>query len=514
MRMRVGACAGIIFFLALLIGGNASARQSPEPADHFALVIGDAKYPDSEVPLRSPVNDARALAKELRHEGFDVDLGMNLSISGMRDALNRLYGKITPGSVALLFFSGYGIQVNRASYLIPVDAEIWSQADVLREGFSVDSILREMARRGAKIKIAIIDASRRNPFERRFRSVAMGLAPVASPQNTLVMYSAAPGVVLGSAEANHSLFVSELIKKLKDKNLTGEEVFNQARLAVSRLSLDKQTPWFSSSLGQAFYFSHGKIGIKKPAAPKPADVVARPKVAPKPQKSASDEVHDDYEKTKRLGTRKAWKRFLDEHPNGEYADLAREQLAALPPKEETNSAAVKSKQGNVKPAYTVELSKLDSRLARDPDDADAHNKRGIIYVRKKEYRRAIADFSAVIRIRPKDAQSFNNRCWARAMLGTLEPALHDCDEALRIRPNFADALDSRGLVKLKIGLPRSAIADYDAALQIDSRKASSLYGRGIAKLRSGNIDGGNSDIAVAKSIDPAIAKEFASYGIQ
>ena len=75
--------------------------------------------------------------------------------------------------------------------MIPVDAQIWTEADVRRDGFSLETVLGEINNRGAGVKIALIDASRRNPFERRFRSFSAGLAPVIAPNGTLVMYSAA-----------------------------------------------------------------------------------------------------------------------------------------------------------------------------------------------------------------------------------------------------------------------------------------------------------------------------------
>ena len=75
--------------------------------------------------------------------------------------------------------------------MIPVDAQIWTESDVRRDGFSLETVLGEINSRGAGVKIALIDASRRNPFERRFRSFSAGLAPVIAPNGTLVMYSAA-----------------------------------------------------------------------------------------------------------------------------------------------------------------------------------------------------------------------------------------------------------------------------------------------------------------------------------
>ena len=75
--------------------------------------------------------------------------------------------------------------------MIPVDAQIWTEPDVRRDGFSLETVLGEINNRGAGVKIALLDASRRNPFERRFRSFSAGLAPVIAPNGTLVMYSAA-----------------------------------------------------------------------------------------------------------------------------------------------------------------------------------------------------------------------------------------------------------------------------------------------------------------------------------
>ena len=154
-------------------------------------MIGNAKYPDADAPLKEPINDARDVADELKRDGFNVEVGENLTGDAMRRAFDKLYGRIKPGSVALIFFSGFGVQSSRQSYMIPVDAQIWTEPDVRRDGFSLETVLGEINNRGAGVKIALIDASRRNPFERRFRSFSAGLAPVIAPNGTLVMYSAA-----------------------------------------------------------------------------------------------------------------------------------------------------------------------------------------------------------------------------------------------------------------------------------------------------------------------------------
>ena len=113
----------------------------------------------------------------------------------MRSSIDAFLAKLKPGATALLYFNGIGIQVFHQTYLIPVNAEIWSEADVKREGTSIDGLVADMNRRGASVKIVIIDASRRNPFERRFRAYSAGLAGIDAPDNTLVMFAAAPNKV-------------------------------------------------------------------------------------------------------------------------------------------------------------------------------------------------------------------------------------------------------------------------------------------------------------------------------
>ena len=254
MRIRLA-------LLLILIFSVAPAAPSA-PRDRFALVIGNAKYPDAEAPLKEPINDARDVADELKRDGFNVDIGENLTGENMRRAFDRLYGRIKPGSVALVFFSGFGVQSTRQSYMIPVDAQIWTEADVRRDGFSLETVLGEINSRGAGVKIALIDASRRNPFERRFRSFSAGLAPVIAPNGTLVMYSAALSSVISDNGGDHSLFVQELLKEIRVPDLMAEETLNRTRVGVTRASRSEQVPWISSSLAEDFSFIPGASGAR------------------------------------------------------------------------------------------------------------------------------------------------------------------------------------------------------------------------------------------------------------
>jgi Flp pilus assembly protein TadD len=509
----------VVVFLAvgsLLAVPPVCAQQGDGPK--IALLVGNSNYPDADAPLRQPSADARALADELKRNGFDVDVAENLTKEGMQRALERLYGKIKSGSAALIFFSGYGIQTGRQTYLIPVNAQIWTEAEVRRDGVGIDTILAEMNARGASVKLAVLDASRRNPFERRFRGVSTGLAPITAPRGTLVISAAAPGTVVNDSEGDNSIFVRELLKEMRSPSLTAEEIFNRTRIGVSRVSKNEQVPWISSSLVEDFYF--GK-------AVRPADAGTPPPsrvdTSPPAQQTDDDSVRRDYDFAERLGTRRAWEDFLAKHKSGPYADRARDKLAMLeparqepprkePPREEPprTKAKTEPQEASKEPL----IRELDRAIRDNPDDADAYFKRGLAYAQNGNYNQAIQDFGQAIRLNPKDPEAFNNRCWARAMIGDLQIALRDCNESLRLRPNFVDALDSRGLVNLKIGLPNSAISDYNAALRLNPKHASALFGRGKAKIRNGDRSGGNADIDAAKAINPEIDREFEGYGIK
>jgi hypothetical protein len=455
----------VFFALAAVAAGPASAQQGNGSCT--ALLIGNSNYMwGGEPPLKEPVNDARLLGDELRRDGFDVDIKENLTKEAMQRALDGFYGKLRSGMTALVFFSGYGIQANRQSYLIPVDVDIFNESEVRPNGVSLDAVLAEMNKRGANVKIAIIDAARRfNPFENRFRRPGAGLAPVSSPSGTLVMYSATagtPGGLVPASNAERGLFVGELLKEIHGQGVSAEEAFNRTRMGVSRASTNDQNPWISSSLSQEFLFSSCRSGsrivIDDPAPPRP-----NPRPTPQP-------------------------------------DPLPCVVANVPPPKPSGSPP------------SEELKELNDRVRANAKDARAFYRRGQLFARYGDYNRAIPDFDEAIRLKPDDPEAFNNRCWARTMLGDNSRALADCNSALKLRPAYGDALDSRGLINLKLCKNAEALSDYESAVRYNPRQASSLFGRGIAKLRSGNSNG-NDDIVAAKGILPSIAEEFRDYGI-
>ena len=263
-RRSVALVAGLLGMVSLAIGAHAALNKraldaakaigTEQSADatkkqsRLALIIGNGHYPDAAAPLNQPINDARALTSTLRQSGFDVDVVEDASKDDMQRAIGRLKSKIKAESVVMLFFGGYGIQAGRESFMIPVDARIWKEGDVKREGISVESVLDNIREMGAKAKLVVLDASRRNPYERRFRSFSHGLAPISAPDNALILTSATPGKVVDDSKGQNSVLVSELLNNLGKEGAGVESVFNKTRVAISRASDGEQVPSVSSSL--------------------------------------------------------------------------------------------------------------------------------------------------------------------------------------------------------------------------------------------------------------------------
>jgi uncharacterized caspase-like protein len=274
-RRPIAVAAAIAGMVSLAIGAHAALNMRPldaakaiaaEPSadvakqpSKVALVIGNGHYPDASAPLSQSINDARALTEALRHNGFEVDVVEDASKDDMSRAIARLKSKVRPDSVVMLFFGGYGIEAGRESYMIPVDAAIWKEADVRREGISVESVLEAMKEQGACAKLVVLDASRRNPYERRFRAFSHGLAPITAPDNALILTSATPGKVADDSSGQYSVLVNELLNNLKEQ-ADAEAVFNKTRVAISRASEGEQVPSVSSSLQEDVRFTPTAAG--------------------------------------------------------------------------------------------------------------------------------------------------------------------------------------------------------------------------------------------------------------
>jgi len=219
----------------------------------LALVIGNADYPDLGAPLQVALKSARAVAEQLQTAGFDVEAHENLAKDSLQQSLQRFYDKIEPGAIIVFFYSGYAIQTARQNYIVPIDAMIWTEPDVRRDGASIESILAAIRHKGAGTRVLVLDASRRNPFERRFRGYSAGLSAIETPANTIIISAASPGKVIGDADPDSSLFVDKLLRQTNTPRVPVVDIFDRTREEVSRATSGEQVPWVSINLRNRLY---------------------------------------------------------------------------------------------------------------------------------------------------------------------------------------------------------------------------------------------------------------------
>jgi len=229
-------------------------QQTQTSQKRLALVIGNGSYTSAPL-LKNPPNDARDMAATLTALGFEVSSGINVNQREMKRLVREFGQKLKGGGSGLFYYAGHGVQSKGRNYLIPIDAEIQSEAEVEDSGVDVGLVLNYMDEAQNGLNIVILDACRNNPFGRSFRSAAEGLAQVDAPTGTLIAYATAPGRVASDGTGQNGLYTSELLKQMRVPSVSVTDMFMRVRAEVMKQTGNKQVPWESSSLVGAFYFN-------------------------------------------------------------------------------------------------------------------------------------------------------------------------------------------------------------------------------------------------------------------
>ena len=158
---RLFLCAALLSFLDAFIGGShdpcfAAQRRS-------ALIIGNAGY--AREPLPNAVNDARALGSALRALGFEVVVVEDAGRETMRSAVAGFGKRLKAGGLGLFYYSGHGLQIEGSDHLVPVNADIASEASLRLEAIRLENIIGEMSKpRPDRMNVLILDTCRNAPF--------------------------------------------------------------------------------------------------------------------------------------------------------------------------------------------------------------------------------------------------------------------------------------------------------------------------------------------------------------
>jgi uncharacterized membrane protein YgcG len=206
--------------------------------------------------LSNPANDAKSVANLLNAAGFEVISATDLSHNEMIQVVQDFSSKIAdrgPNTVAMVYYAGHGVQLAGENYLVPVDARVSSETDLVSGSVRLVDVMATLDAIPSRLRIAILDACRNNPFP-SLNEAGRGLAIVDAPNGSIVAYSTAPGSEALDGVGDHSPYTAAFLRLAHEKNLPIEQLFKRVRLEVNNSTGGQQTPWESSSLTSDFYF--------------------------------------------------------------------------------------------------------------------------------------------------------------------------------------------------------------------------------------------------------------------
>jgi TPR repeat protein len=246
----------------------ALAAPSAAAGRRVALVIGEAAY-ESLPRLDNTTNDAGAVRDAMQTAGFEVYFGVNLKRVPFEDLLKRFYRAADGAEIALVYYSGHGVQVGGANYIVPVDAQLATAYDIELQTLNVDDIF-EYLNAHSSAQLIFLDACRTNPFRIQKFWVAdtmkpvgqtTGLARSAANIGSLIAFSTEPGKVAYDGTGPTSPYTTAFVRHIATPNQEIRQALTQIRRDVIAATGGQQVPWENSSLVDDLYL------VRAPAPP-------------------------------------------------------------------------------------------------------------------------------------------------------------------------------------------------------------------------------------------------------
>lgn len=253
--------AGLLVVMAAVQDATAQQRRA-------ALVIGNGTYAAGGNAPSAEAN-ARAVGEALRAAGFEVTVATDLTRAAMAETIGRFQEKLAGSDLGLFYYSGLMLAMDGRSHMVPVDARLASEFDVVFETVPLEPTL-ERVRQAAPRAVAVIDPIVPNPFVERLAAVtgAAGRSlrpmPDAPPPagGLLVAFSHQPGrtpvLVGGSGPGTYAAALAEAFRR---PGIELRQALATAEGHVSQQSGGRQLPWVQGGLD-------GPV-VLGPAAPPP-----------------------------------------------------------------------------------------------------------------------------------------------------------------------------------------------------------------------------------------------------
>jgi hypothetical protein len=203
------------------------------------------------------------------------------------------------------------VQLAWRNYMLPVDMDIDTIADIPRQGVEVHALLEGLTKAANPMNLIILDACRDNPFGSVKGLDQKGLSQMDAPNNTLLAYATSPGNVASDGDGQNGLYTESLLREIKVKDAKVEEVFKRVRLNVRLKSKGAQIPWESTSLEDDFWFQP------------PAELK---KLSEAEQLRQLEEEAAVWDKAKASKDPKLIEGYLLRYPTGGFSELAQLEL--------------------------------------------------------------------------------------------------------------------------------------------------------------------------------------------
>ncbi len=337
------------FAVFMIVAANISIAFAGK---RIALVVGNDDY-ENIVDLKKAVNDAQVMAETLRGLGFDILRAENVGRRALNRKIHEFTSRLEAGDEALFYFAGHGVEISGQNFLLPTDtpeARLGQEGFLKSEAISVDQILDSIRGRGTRISLIILDACRNNPFPKegtRSLGGTRGIARMAAPEGTFIMYSAGVGQMaldeLGGGDPHpNSVFTRTLVPLLKMPGLSLTDTARRVRREVRRLALKvshEQRPAYYDEVIGEFYFTQG---TRTPS---------------EPQKVNHDAAATAWDVTKDTDSAGILKAYIKKFPDSVYASFARARLKELAEKQVASVSAKPSPAETKPPRKSPEPNK-------------------------------------------------------------------------------------------------------------------------------------------------------------
>jgi hypothetical protein len=270
-----------------------------------ALVIGNAAYKNVG-SLATASADAADIAAAFRTIGFRVTEEANLGKAQFEAALSKFTEEAAGADMAVIYYAGHGIEINKQNYLIPVDASLATDRQAPFETIPLDNVLTAL-QDVLGIRMVFLDACRNNPFLSRMkmtnstRSVAPGPSKIEAADGTVISFSAQEGGVAMDGIGRNSPFAAALLRHINEPGLELQFFLRKIRDEVRAATGGEQSPFISASLPSApIYLVAPEVGRTTPKDSELRNIPEMPHLA----------VTSDFASAQQVGTPAAWKAFL------------------------------------------------------------------------------------------------------------------------------------------------------------------------------------------------------------